>query len=316
MNVIKFKDQIRPGDALFNKYLKGKYAYWIQMQYIVPFEFIDSAQYVKFENDIHALIGWRDRGCAKPEIHYWDILKKDTDIEAWVDVDATEDANSIKPFTRHNQFSTDDDITIDEIKKFRTWLAKTLLDFDAREGGRQKNCLFDEDFTRVLQYYAGGMYDQCVKALSKVNFEHRVEKISMSDCGCSGGNLAGLYSDSITGCDPVYVYRKYMHGEMVKQFSQIEFWDQFPTTFLWDFKKYIDNIIALNLPLKGSSWISTFVDCTCQMNTDQMVYIELLRRLSKAINYIATEEIQGNKNFISKALSEWATDLYESMEWS
>lgn len=316
MNIIKFKDQIRPGDLLFNKYLKGKYAYWVQMRYIVPFDFIDSAQYVKFENDIRALIGWKDRGCAQPEIHYWDLLKKDTDLEAWVDVDATEDANSIKPFERHNKFTTDDDITIEEVKKFRTWLATTLLSFDARESGIQKNCLFDEDFTRVLQYYACGMYDQCIKALSKINFEHHVEKISMSDCGCAGGNLAGLYSESITSCDPVYLYRKYMYGEMVKNFSQIEFWDQFPTTFLWDFKKYIDNIIALNLPLKGSAWISTFVDCTCQSNTDQMAYTDTLRRLSKALNYIATEEILGNKNFISKALGDWATDLYESMEWA
>ena len=313
MNIIKFKDQIRPGDNLFNTYLKGKYAYWIQMRYIVPFEFIDTAQYVKFESDINALIG---NPCGKPEIHYWDILKKNTDLMAWVDAEATEDANSIAPFRRHNQFTTDEDITIDEVKKFRTCLATTLLSFDARESGQQKYCLFSEDFTAVLQYYAVGMYDQCIKALSKVDSSAKVEKLSVSDCGCAGGNLSGLYSESLHTCDPVGMYRKYMYGEMVKAFSQIEFWDQFPTTFLWDFKKYIDNIIALNLPLKGSAWVSTFVDCTCQSNTDQMVYTESLRRLSKALNHIATEDIMGNKNFISKALSDWATDLYESMEWS
>ena len=51
MNIIKFKDQIRPLDDLFNTYLKGKYAYWIQMRYVVPFEYISQAEYIKYESD-------------------------------------------------------------------------------------------------------------------------------------------------------------------------------------------------------------------------------------------------------------------------
>lgn len=317
MNIIKFKDQIRPNDKLFNQHLKGRYAYWLHMRYIVPFNFINSSEYVKFENDITALTDQKRNKCKQPEIPYWDLLGKDAELEAWVDIDGTEDSNSIRPFERHNKYTTDEDITLEEVKKFRTWLAKTLLEFDAHESGRQKNLLFTEDFTSVLQYYAGGMYDQCIKTLSKVEFEHNVASIDISDCGCAGrGNASTLYGDSITGCDPVKVYRRYMYNEMIKEFSQIEFWDQFPTSFIIEFKQYVDNVIQLNLPLKNSDNTNVFKDCPCLNNSGQTVNLDILNRLSRSLMFFIENEIQGNKNYITSALRDWASELYESMEWA
>lgn len=314
MNIIKLKDQIRPGDDLFNTYLKGKFAYWIQMRYIVPFDFINQGQYVEMESDITKLTGWRERGLKCPDPYYWDL--QSGNIEAWVDADGTEDANSLNKFLVHNKFTTDSDLTIDEIKKFRTWLAATLLSFDVRNDGAPKNYLYNEDLTEVLDYYAHGMYNACVKSLNKLGTSIAVNRLTMQDCGCaSGANLAGLYNESLTNCDPLYTYRKYIYEQMVAAFSNIEFWVQFPEIFIKEFKSYIDNIIQLNLPLKGSSWISSFVDCTCHLNSDQMVYIETLRRLSQALEYIRLDDVTGHLNFISKALRDWATDLYEAMEW-
>lgn len=314
MNIIKLKDQLRPGDDLFNTYLKGKFAYWIQMRYIVPFDFIDNGQYVEMENDITKLTGWRESGLNQPDPYYWDL--QSGNIEAWVDVEGTEDANSLNRFLVHNKFTADSDITLDEIKRFRTWLAETLLSFDRRDDGTQKQSLFNEDVTEMLNYYAHGMYDQCVKALNKLGTSIAVNRLTMNDCGCAaGGNLAGLYNESLTNCDPLYAYRKYIYELMVTQFSSVDFWAQFPEIFIKEFKRYIDNIIQLNLPLKGAAWISTFVDCTCHASTDQMVFVEILQRLSKALEYIMCGDLTGNLNFISKALRDWSSELYEVMEW-
>ena len=314
MNIIKLKDQLRPGDDLFNTYLKGKFAYWIQMRYIVPFDFIDQGQYVDMESDITKLINWRECGLEKPDPYYWDI--QSGNIEAWVDVEGTEEANSLNKFLVHNKFTTDSDITIDDVKRFRTWLAETLLSFDQKNDGTQKNLLYNEDLTEVLDYYAHGMYNSCVKALNKLGTSIAVNRLTMNDCGCvSGSNLAGLYNESLTSCDPLYTYRKYMYEQMCATFSNISFWEQFPEEFMKEFKQYIDNIIQLNLPLKGSAWISTFIDCTCHMKSDQMVFMEILHRLSRALEYIRLDDITGHLNFISKAFRDWATELYEVMEW-
>lgn len=314
MNLIKFKDQIRPGDDLFNTYLKGKYAYWIQMRYIIPFAFIDTGKYVEFESDITKLIGWKERGCSKPDPYFWDL--RVGNIEAWVDVEGTEEANDINKFLVHNNFTSDSDITIDQIRKFRTWIAKTLLSFDQKSDGTQKNKLYSEDLTEVLDYYAHGMYNHCVKALSKLNNAISVDRITVGSCGCSHDtNLSGLYNEHLSTCDPLNAYRKYIYDQMVDSFSDPNFWYQFPEQFLKEFKQYIDNIIQIDLPLKGSSWISPFIDCTCHMNSDQLLHMEILQRLSKAIDYIRLNDTSGNINFISKAFRDWATNLYEVMEW-
>lgn len=314
MNVIKLKDQLRPGDDLFNTYLKGRYAYWIQMRYIVPFDFISKGQYVEMENDITKLIDWRERGLKHPDPYFWDL--QSGNIEAWVDAEETEEANSLNKFLIHNHYTSDSDITLEQIKKFRTWLATSLLRFDQTSDGSQKQMLYNEDVTEMLKYYAGGMYDHCVKALTKLGHSISINRLTMNECGCAaGGNLAGLYNETLTNCDPLYTYKKYMYELMVSTFSSIDFWAQFPEAFMKEFKQYIDNIIQLNLPLKGSAWISTFIDCTCHMNSDQMVFMEILQRLSKAIEYIRLDDVTGNLNFISKAFRDWSTELYEVMEW-
>ena len=109
MNIIKLKDQIRPGDDLFNTYLKGKYAYWIQMRYIVPFDFISTGQYVDMESDITKLTGWKERGLKCPDPYYWDL--RVSNIEAWVDSEGTEEANNLNKFLIHNKFTADSTVS-------------------------------------------------------------------------------------------------------------------------------------------------------------------------------------------------------------
>ena len=109
---------------------------------------------------------------------------------------------------------------------------------------------------------------------------------------------------------------------MVDVFSQIDFWTQFECDFIQEFKLYIDNIIRMNLNLVASAWQSDFVDCGCinDQYQAQMRNIERLKRLSNALKLIydsmvGGEPIKGHTKYIASALNEWATFLYETMEW-
>jgi hypothetical protein len=315
MNIIKFKDEIYPGDDLFNTYLKGKYAYWIQMRYVVPFDFITTAQYVQYESDAASMTDWQARGLKQPDPRFWDLNGKQASYEAWVDVEGTETANSISTFVRKNNYTTDSDITIEEIKKFRSWLADALLDFDRDTAGEQKRSFFSDEVTDMLLYYKNNLYNSIVKTLSNITPDYSSVVSSTSTCGCSGNtDLSNLYSNNLVNCDALYIYRKYVYKLMCDTFGQIDFWTDFSTEFIYEFKKYIDNIITLNLPLTESQYQSVFTDCSCSFNL-QATQIEILNRLSKSLALIAENEVTGNKNFISKALRDWSQNLYEGMYW-
>jgi len=287
------------------------------MRYVVPFDAITNKEYVEFEHDINLLIDWKGQGLSKPKYLFWDLYGKHSNLETWVDAEKTESANNIMPFLRHNQCTTDADLTIEEVKKFRTWLASALLEFDRNNEGAQKCQFYTEEFTDVLEYYAAGMYNVTVKRLSAIPAQFNIIKTGVSSCGCgSGTDLSSLYQGSGALCDPLAVYRRSVYTSMCEKFADLDFWMDFPSVFLLEFKQYIDNIIALDLPLTKSQYTPVFVDCACQFNSEQMLNIEILRRLSKSLGYLADGDVVGNKNFISKALQEWSTDLYESMEWS
>ena len=237
----------------------------------------------------------------------------------YVDQEGTDSANNIMPFERANKFTTDSDLTLEEIKKFRTWLAKTLLSFDCNAGGIQKNQLYTESFTNILEYYASGMYNTVVKALMEINPTININNIVDNACGCGCGSeadLSNLYNGCTSFCDPLDAYRKYVYGKMVEKFSDIDFWDEFSDIFLMEFKAYIDNIIRLNLPLSQSSYVSVFTDCPCTGKDGiQESSTDILKRLSQSLEYMYTDDKKGHINYISKAFADWASILYELMEW-
>ena len=101
---------------------------------------------------------------------------------------------------------------------------------------------------------------------------------------------------------------------MIQMFSSIDFWLQWSQEFIEEIKKYVDNIINVNLPLSPSKLEDEFIDCACQSNTNDK-YIDILKRLSVSLEYIKNNDIQGHKNYISDALKDWSTILYENMQW-
>lgn len=305
MNIIKFKDQVHPSDDLFNTYLKGKYAYWIQMRYVVPFELIDQSRYIELEQC----------SCKIKDITEvcWDLFNGD--LELYVDSEGTDSANNIMPFERANAFTSSPGLTVDQIKRFRSWLAKSLLEFDCNFDGEQKHQLFTESFTMILRYYANGMYNEVVRALLEINPEYSLTNPQMSSCGCSQNlNIYNLNLNSM--CDPLSMYREHVYKEMVNMFGNAYFWADFSDTFLRLFKIYIDNIIQMNLPLTTTTYSSNFVDCPCTgQNEQQDTLMDILKRLSQSLEYMYTGETKGHINYISKSFHDWASMLYEIMEW-
>ena len=146
MNIVKLKDKIKPGDDFFNTYLKGKYAWWIHMRFIVPFEHMGVNGYIACEEDLRDLF----------RLPYGTEFRDTYDKEIWeyVDEDGTDAANLINTFKLHNQYVSDNDITVDQIKHFRSWLAQELLSMDVNNKGIQMYDLFTSSQTYVLQYYA------------------------------------------------------------------------------------------------------------------------------------------------------------------
>lgn len=307
MNIVKLKDIVKPNDDFFNEHLKGKYAWWVHMRYIIPFTHMGVQGYIACEEDINDLF--------KPPFNteYRDTYNKE--MWKYIDQKATDEANCVNKFKMRNQYTSDADITEDEVKKFRTWLATELLKFDRNNKEEQAYKLFDYKQTHTLQYYKNLMYDETIKILSSfASSNTTTQQLQTYPCGCDGNaDLSSLYLSS--SCDTITAYRTSVYNEMVNMFSEIGFWEQFSTEFILEFKKYVDNIINMNLSLQNSNYVDIYSDCTC-INSNQTPNQDILKRLSNALQWIADGQTAGHKNYIADALLDWSSKLYEHMQWS
>lgn len=308
MNIVKLKDLVKPNDDFFNKYLKGKYAWWIHMRYIVPFEHMGIHGYIACEEDLNDLFE------SNFATEFRDTYERD--MWGYVDEDATDAANVIVNYQLYNKSVTDPDITVDELKDFRTWLAKSLLMFDRSEDGRRLYVLFDQKQTNVLEYYANNMYDEVVKRLTEMMSGSMTNtyNLDVHDCGCKSLNMNNLQITSVSQCDPISQYRRYIYNTMVKMFSDIDFWKNTSTVFLGEFRKYIDNIVRMNFNLTPSTYVDVYADCSCSQSYNN-ANLDILRRLSNSLQYMINNDISGHKNYIGDALRDWASKLYEQMKW-
>ena len=307
MNIIKFRDIIldernnthslsEEKVELFNKKLKGKYAYAVNFVHIIPLEDITPKQYYEISVDESKLDG----------ITYIELV----DVIDFIDVEETEKSNSVVNFIEANKFTLDDDITLDEIKRFRTWLAETLLSILVEP---------EEQTKEMLEYYANEMYDDTIKHLTHfAQYENAPTVVNFSSCNCTTNkNLVNQNQGALYSCDPIAVYRKGVYDKMVDVFSSIDFWKNLSADFLTEFKKYIDGIIKLNLPLYTSPYVSDLFDCSClsDHNSLQIKMLGYLQSLSTALGYLKEGDLYSHKNMISDSLLKWSSHLYEKMRW-
>lgn len=306
MNIVKFRDIVlneknnkhdlsQDKVDYFNSHLKGKYAYCVNWLHVIALDSITEKQYVDISKT-------GDTG----DLTFIELI----DIKNFIDMEATYKVNSAEKYVLANQFTTDDDITLCEIKKFRTWLADVLL---------KSHPTVTYKIDEMLKYYKLEMNDETVKHLTQFAPETTVDPIMSTNthtCGCQKTSTSGLIT-GVTTCNPIYEYRKAVYNQMVETFSDISFWLELEHDVLNEIKRYIDNIIKCNLPLYTSEFTSDLYDCGCLSNADsqQEKYIEILKDLSDCFEFMATENYKNKTNHIGLTLNKWASLLYERMRW-
>ena len=333
MNIVKFKDTVLSSSdvlseekiKLFNTKFKARYAHCINWTYCVSFD------------DVPTMSLARELSQDPSKIENYDYLRWNDVQDDLVDALLTEKINSFDNYIQFNKFTPDDDITEDELKQFRTWLAtnlyKTLSDLD-------------DNTKHMLQFYMNHMSDDVLKYLKMFgSTTTQILTTSTSSCGCGtvsasviqatvgsssgcdcqSADLSSLYSQSLTTCDPLFIYKRNIYTKMVETFSDIDFWLKVAPQLIQEFKKYIDNIVKKNFSLTQTQYNIDYSECGCvsEKDTLQKTQINRLKALSTALSYIYeeldgdddTEGISGHKNEIRQALNEWAAYLYEVMEW-
>lgn len=234
-----------------------------------------------------------------------------------IDEVETEKINTVLKYKEYNRFSaTNDDLTEEELKNFRTWLATTLYTILGDD--------VNNNIKWMLNFYKEKMNDDTVQHLEEFNVSSaaisNITIAAQSNCACN--TKATTVTNNISSCDSVSLYKKAVYNVMVETFSQLSFWEQFENEFLKEFKKYIDGIIKKNYKLYTSDYASDLYDCSCLTDSDskQIRAISVLNSLSNALGYMIKDDndennITGHKNEISIAFNNWATGLYEKMQW-
>ena len=282
----------------FNTNLKSRYAYTVNWKWVVPFSGLTIAEYIDASQS------------NEPGTDTYIDLDKVYDL---VDHQVTDRVNSVTKYEYLNRFSSDADITLDELKRFRTWLAETLL-----------NIKYSEDMVQgereMLSYYAGGMYDSAIANLSLFStVTPQYSVIGSSSCGCVKPMALSQLTVGTSTCDPIYIYRRGIYDFMVNLWSVNTYWMNLESEeFLSDFKRYIDGIISYNLPLYTSDWTTVFNDCNCLNSSDslQNAGIAAMKNLSVALGYMISGDVAGHKTFIDNALRVFTTQYYEMMYWA
>lgn len=312
MNIIKLKDIIMPDkhsiSEIFNKYLKNNYAYWVQMRYIIPMSVMDHKNYVDCEQDESNVSKYPHIDMYSTECCMINF------VEYYVDNEETDKINSISKYLLNNEHITDEDITIGEIKLFRRWLASTLLNLDNIMDDLDPSAKLNEIQKHILEYYANDMYNDVVKYLTIFGNKDPYMNSSTS-CGCCKTESLVITTVPINVCDSLSIYKENIRNNMIEMFSNVEFWLTWSDDFISLFKKYIDNIIRVELKINNTVLpVIGLKDCTCNKIEDDN-NTNILNRLSKSLGYILNKEYSSHKNYIHDALYDWSSSLYEYMQW-
>ena len=312
MYIIKLKDVVMPSyfkfSKFFNENLKGKYAYWVQMRYIFSLDSLDYKTYVRYEQyDDVDFLGTHVKEHIDIHCEECDICNF---IEQYVDQDATAKANSILEFKIANDYIADNDIDINKLRRFRTWLASEIVMLCADND----NSNLSNNQLHMLEYYKNNMYNDIVKYLTVFGDDTAFSLLTNNtNCSCCTGS--SLYQlSNLSTCNALDIYKKNLHKLMVQTFENAEFWSNLNKNFVITFKRYIDNIIKTGMVVSLSSKPNVYITCNCNDKSGD-AYITILRNLSESLNYIINDDINNHKNFIHDALYNWADQLYDYMSW-
>lgn len=314
MNIVKLKDIVMPEEfrlsRFFNKNLKGKYAYWVQMRYIFPLESLDYRTYIQYEQlDAADFLGEN----ILPHI---DLYSEDCCMfdfaQNYIDHEETETVNGINEYRISNEYVVDYNVDITKLKQFRTWLANEILLLNSSIDGEYNTDLTSNQI-HMLEFYQNDMYNEVIKQLSIFGVDNSFTALGTnSNCGCCSPNSNLLNITLPTTCKPIEIYTKNLHNLMVKTFEDTTFWLKFNVEFLKLFKLYIDNIIKAGFVITTNDIDKMYVKCDCQSSNN---HTAILQNLSTALEYMIDNNVVNHRNFIHDALYKWAENLYDYMYW-
>ena len=144
MNIVKLKDIILDESCglssdkieLFNTQFKGRYVHCINWKYLIPLEAMDNEAAIELSKKLcidllEPTVAVDDLQAIQKDIttttsidQPWFYL---SELTNYVDENDTEKVNAIYKYIEYNSFTPDKELTLEEIKKFRTWLATVLF---------------------------------------------------------------------------------------------------------------------------------------------------------------------------------------------
>lgn len=311
---------------IFNKYFKGKYVWLLNDSFVVPFEedmkegdetrglklneFNDmsklsitdtESELINHEKIFFELVDFLDDGIYNP---------------VFIDIVNTEKCQSVGRWIGFNSFEPDEDITIEELKVFRTWLAAQLYNI-FKSKTDIKDIDEHEKTLSMLEYYANGMNDNATLLIEKFADSSYNVMPKTNNCACTSS--FDITTTNVNSCDILMTYRNNMHEFMVSKFSDVKFWlaSSEDSLFILDVIKYINGIIKYDFPFNAIDKSFGYGDCSClnSQNSLQESAIELLKQLKQSFEYISEGEQDHHKNFIYNILLKWSDILYEQMLW-
>lgn len=274
---IKFKDRIHTSDEAFNLLLKGRYAYWIRMKYVIPLEDLSLTDYIQAERE----------GIDENLMVYTNIWKSD-DLCDFIDYPETEKANSTRNYEKYNQHQGNlaPHLTQDSIKNAYIFFLDTILQGlkDASSDGKVSPLL-----ERAIQFFKNKGNDDILTVLYQLqilpDLPSSSTQISSSTCGCSNPYGDLNIPNSLKSYNLINIYTEGLKNVLLRAIQNPDFWImslEEQTTL--EVKEYVDSMIRLDLDITGTNFKKDAKD------------------FSQALEYIAEQNLVGHKNFIRDSI--------------
>ena len=173
MNIVKLKD-IKLDEScglssdkidLFNAQFKGRYVHCINWTYLVPLEKMNNEDAITLSKELQE----GTTTITSIDQYPWFYLHE---LAEYVDENDTEKVNAIYKYIEYNSFTPDKELTLEQIKMFRTWLATMLFNLLSKEPDVEKNTI------AMLNYYKNEMNDNVIDTLASFHVDMPLTPIS------------------------------------------------------------------------------------------------------------------------------------------